>query len=405
MEVVEEKKTMTRRSLITYGPQATLPLAIKTELPQARRFLHIGVHNSANRNAGDTLLFPVVRKAFENMLGPCDWELRQAWQPFSREDAYRINPKFDAVVIGGGGLLLRDQVGSNVTNSGWQWNSTVDAVESLAIPIFVFAIGYNRFRGQEDFDPVFTDHIRALAIRAKFFGLRNTGSINALKRYLLPEQQHVLKRQLCPTNVLWQLYPEYRELAESHDAKKSRVLTFNAAFDRAHLRFGEKHDEALMNVAHALRMAQERDWTILVAAHKEMDRQIEPFLDHAGVAYDTVDLTDADPEEIISFYAQVDLAMGMRGHAQMIPFGLRRPIMSIISHDKMRFFLDDIQKPSWGVEVNSSDLISQFKDVLSAIESDRNAVHKDIARAQQKVWDETESNFRAIANALIAANS
>jgi len=296
--------------------------------------------------------------------------------------------------------LLRDQAGSDVSKSGWQWNSTVSAVLAIDIPVFVFAIGYNRFRGQDDFDTVFTDHIKALASKTAFFGLRNTGSINALKKYLLPEQCGSLRRQYCPTNVLWQLYPEYREMAMEHDSKGEYVFAFNAAFDRAALRFGSSADDVLFNVAKAVRIAQERGWRIIVAAHKTMDREIEPYLDNAGVNYDTADLTDAGPAEVMDFYSRVDFAFGMRGHAQMIPFGLRRPIMSIISHDKMRFLLEDLERPEWGVEVNSPDLAERLGGALSAIETDRQAVHADVARAQQKVWSETEANFDAIALTL-----
>lgn len=396
---------MTLRNLITYGPPVKLPMRISTGKHSAKRLLHIGVHNSANRNAGDTLLFPVVRKAFDTLLGPSDWELRQAWDSFSVDDALRINQEFDAIVIGGGGLLLRDQAGSDVASSGWQWNSTVSAVHAIEIPVMVFAIGYNRFRGQDDFDPVFTDHIRALATKTAFFGLRNTGSINALKSYLQPEQVGVLRRQYCPTNALWQLYPEYRNMAMLHDTKEERVLAFNAAFDRATLRFGKNTDSVLGNVAHALRKAQSRGWQIVVVAHKTMDREIEPYLDGAGISYDTADLTDASPEEVMAFYARVDFAFGMRGHAQMIPFGLRRPILSIITHDKMRFLLDDIDRPTWGVEVDSPELAKLLTDALSAIEKDRQAVHADIALAQQKVWNETEKNLYAIEAALVGRNS
>jgi len=396
---------MTLQTLTNYGPPAKLPMRTATGKPGAKRLLHIGVHNSANRNAGDTLLFPVVRKAFDTLLGPCDWELRQAWEAFSVQDALRINREFDGIVIGGGGLLLRDQAGSDVARSGWQWNSSVPAVQAIKIPVVVFAIGYNRFRGQDDFDPVFTEHIRALALKAAFFGLRNTGSINALKHYLLSEQFDVLRRQYCPTNVLWQLYPEYREIAMLHDAKEERILAFNAAFDRSSLRFGPDVDSVLGNVASAIRAAQDRGWKIVVAAHKTMDRGFEPYLDSAGVHYDTADLTDAGPEEVMAFYARVDFAFGMRGHAQMIPFGLRRPILSIISHDKMRFLLDDIERQDWGVEVDSPELVERLEGALVAIEKDRLAVHADIALAQQKVWAETEANFRMIELALAANHS
>lgn len=391
---------MTLHVLTTYGPPVKLPMSTRTGVVGAKRLLHIGVHNSANRNAGDTLLFPVVRKAFDTFMGPCDWELRQAWEPFTVEDAQRINQSFDGIVIGGGGLLLRDQAGSDVSNSGWQWNSSVAAVSALEIPVMVFAIGYNRFRGQADFDPIFTDHIRTLATKTVFFGLRNTGSINALGHYLEPSQHAALRRQYCPTNVLWQLYPQYREMAQAHDAKQERVLAFNAAFDRADMRFGQDAASVLANVANAVKAAQDRGWKIVVAAHKTMDRDIEPHLDAAGVDYDTADLTDAAPEDVIAFYANVDFAFGMRGHAQMIPFGLRRPILSIISHDKMRFLLDDIQRPSWGVEVNDPALASHLDSALAAIEADRERVHADIALAQQGVWSETEFNLHSIATAL-----
>jgi len=394
---------MTLRNITTYGPPVKLPMKTSSGRAGAKRLLHIGVHNSANRNAGDTLLFPVVRKAFDTLLGPCDWELRQAWEPFSIEDALQVNQNFDGIVIGGGGLLLRDQAGSDVSSSGWQWNSKISAVNAIDIPVIIFAIGYNRFRGQDDFDPVFTEHIRALTEKSAFFGLRNTGSIHALRNYLQPQQFDVLRRQYCPTTVLWQLYPEYREIAMAHDAKEERIFAFNAAFDRAALRFGQDSGHVLDNVAAAVRMAQDRGWKIIMAAHKTMDRDIEPYLDKAGVNYDTADLTDAGPAEVMDFYARVDFAFGMRGHAQMIPFGLRRPIMSIISHDKMRFLLDDIERPDWGVEVDSPKLADHLEAALKALEQYRHTVHADIATAQQKVWTETEANLRSIERALTAS--
>lgn len=396
---------MPQQSLRTDQALGGRPEKCRKDPPLRKKILHIGVHNSANKNAGDTLLFPVVRRAFDVFLGKCDWELRQAWELFTLEDARSTNAKFDGVVIGGGGLLLRDQVGSDITNSGWQWNSTIESIEALQIPIFVFAIGYNRFRGQSEFDPIFTEHLRALVRKAYFFGLRNTGSIEALKKYLPSEQHCKLQRQFCPTNLLWQLFPKYCELAQTHDKRGARLLSFNAAFDRAHLRFGESSERVLNKIARALRLAQDRGWGVILTAHKSMDRQIEAYLDMAGVNYDLADLTNAKPPEILEFYSQIDFAFGMRGHAQMIPFGLRRPIMSIISHDKMRFLLEDIGHLSWGVEVDAEDLDKKFVASLSVVEKNLNGVHSEISKAQQKVWEETNVNFAFIAQAFNKKNS
>lgn len=364
------------------------------------RLLHIGVHNSANQNAGDTLLFPTVRKLFDHFLGNCHWELRQAWDFFSPDDAIRVNNNFDGVVIGGGGLLLRDQAGSDIRHSGWQWNSTVEAVRAIKVPLLVFAIGYNRFRYQPDFDNCFAQHINQVVEKSAFVGLRNTGSINALKGYLSPHLRRNVRRQHCPTTLLWQLYPGQHKLWENHDASNGRTLAFNAAFDRPTLRFGHNSNGILNCLAQSMRIAQERGWKVTVCAHKSVDLHIQPHLDAAGVSYEISDLTNATAEEIVSFYAKVDLAVGMRGHAQMIPFGLRRPIMSLISHDKMRFFLDDIGRPELGVEVDSEYLTADVQRVLSVVENRRQDLRAELQSAQQKIWNETEENFYAITNAL-----
>lgn len=390
-------------SLHTYGPAEKLPIRTASGQFGALRLLHIGVHNSANRNAGDTLLFPVVRRTFDLLAGPFDWELRQAWEAFTVDDAEAVNREFDAIVLGGGGLLLRDQAGSDVARSGWQWNSSVQAVDAIRIPLIVFAIGYNRFRGQSDFDPVFSSHLRAVAAKSGFFGLRNTGSIRALHHYLTPPLEGRLRRQYCPTTVIWELYPQFRSMAEQHDLLNERVFAFNAAFDRAEHRFGENPELVLENLARAVRTAQDRGWRIVTVAHKSMDRQIEPYLDKAAVSYDSVDLTDASSEEIMAFYANVDFSFGMRGHAQMIPLGLRKPILSIISHDKMRFLLEDLGRPDWGVEIFSPDLAAILAATLQRVESDRTLVRAEVAAAQAAIWEETQRNLSEIDHTLLKA--
>ena len=35
-----------------------------------------------------------------------------------------------------------------------------------------------------------------------------------------------------------------------------------------------------------------------------------------------IDLSKSSYEEIVYYYSKIDLAIGMRGHSQMIPFGL-----------------------------------------------------------------------------------
>jgi hypothetical protein len=62
-------------------------------------------------------------------------------------------------------------------------------LREIQVPLALFAVGYNRFRGQKDFDPIFTDHLRLLAEKCVYIGLRNHGSIEAVKNYL-PQDLH-----------------------------------------------------------------------------------------------------------------------------------------------------------------------------------------------------------------------
>lgn len=366
-----------------------------------KKLLHIGIHNSANKNAGDTLLFCVVRHVFDKVLGPFDWELWQVWNELTVKQIQRFNEEYDGIVVGGGGLLLSDQDGCDTSNSGWQWNISVEAVKAISIPLVIFGIGYNRFRGQVEFAPIFKTHIQEVIADASFFGLRNSGSIKAVTTYLTGNLQVKLSRQFCPTTLLWQLYPQYRAMAEQHDAKKYRILAFNAAFDRTQYRFGNNINETLTKIAQAIKLAQNRGWSIVVVAHKAMDREIELYLDSENVSYKAVDLTNASPDEVMSFYAQIDIACGMRGHAQMIPFGLRRPIMSIISHDKVRYFLEDIDRLEWGIEVNSPMFAEFLITFLEKIERKRERIHNDIAKTQSILWEETLRNFEYIGREIL----
>jgi polysaccharide pyruvyl transferase WcaK-like protein len=365
------------------------------------RLLHIGIHNSKNKNAGDTVLFPVVRKLFEQQLKDCVWEYRQLWDNFDVEDAIAANQKFDAIIIGGGGLLLRDQAGSDTGNSGWQWNSEIAAIEALNIPLLIFAIGYNRFRNQEDFNQIFSNHITATLRSSVFFSLRNNGSIAAMRNYLPIDLVEKMCVQQCPTTLLWQLYPHERTKAEAqsatlHTGARKPILTINAAFDRENLRFGNKKSSFLEILAISIKRAQEKGWQIHLVAHKEKDLEVGPYLTAADVSFVTFNLTNSPHMEVIDYYTQPDLVIGMRGHAQMIPFGLRKPIFSIVSHDKLKFFLDDLGHPEWGCDINNTNFSDVIDAFIDRIADEPNNLNDLVSKAQTLCWERTLQNIETI---------
>lgn len=355
----------------------------------ARRILHIGVPFMTN--AGDVVLYEAVRWAFLACREGLSFDSHSAHAPVTEGLLRDIASRAMGVVVGGGGLLLRDTAPNAV--SGWQWNCSLDALRRIAKPLAIFAIGYNRFRGQEDFDPVFREHLAETVRRSVFFGLRNTGSIRAVSTYLSPELSARLTYQPCPTTVLRYLRPQPEQL---DPPVSSRILGVNVAFDRGKLRFGGAEHQRLSALASALRQLQDEGWLCRLLIHVQADEAFGAWLDGAGVRYESVNLARVGPEQVLAAYREIPITLGMRGHAQMIPFGLGRAIVSLVSHDKLRWFLEDVGHTEWGVEMDSPSLTQEVVSAVRAYGENRETRHEQVRAATERLWQVTRSNVEKI---------
>lgn len=356
--------------------------------------IHFGIHNKENKNSGDTLLFQTTRDLFDLHFKDINWTLKNLWEPVDSNTIEFINREMDCILIGGGGLFLKDQKGAEESVSGWQWNCSTEALKMITIPIIIFGVGYNRFRNQEDFDPIFTENLQALSQSCIFLGLRNTGSIENVKRYIGDENPFFL--QYCPTTILSRIY-DHIEI-ENND----KILSFNLAYDRPAFRFGNREKELLQNMASFLEYVHETsDYNIHITLHKHIDAEILKYLPD-NVAFEVINLTESNANQIMEYYSKIDLAVGMRGHAQLIPFGFNKKMISIISHNKMQYFLDDI-KLDLGVDVDSAtflnDLISKFEEVKNSP-----SISDELMRAQNHIWESTNSNFEYLRGKLNLKN-
>lgn len=357
-----------------------------------KSLVHVGLHVPAN--AGDTLLFPVVRKLIEARIGSCSWDLQHLRKDVDMRFARYVNRHARAVVIGGGGLFLSDT--NRNPNSGWQWNCPVGVLEAIDVPIIVFAVGYNRFRGQEEFSDIFTRHLNLLAEKSAFFGIRNTGSIKALTRYLREDLKSKPVFQPCPTTLLKTIY----DLPSVDPFTRGKRLAINVAADRSGLRFAGSEHSIYNAMAHSLKWAQQNGWRVTVLLHYRGDDCIIPYLTDSGVAFDVVDLEAKPNKAILDFYAAMPLTLGMRGHSQMIPFGVGNQIISLISHDKLGWFLDDIGHPEWGVDVASDALADKIIAKISYMYDNRDEVRSQTEAAQKQLLEITGRNLSAIQQCL-----
>lgn len=128
------------------------------------------------------------------------------------------------------------------------------------------------------------------------------------------------------------------------------------------------------------------------------DSEAALWLSKFNLIPDQLYLQGIPPHKIIDCYNQASLVIAGRGHAQLIPFGLNIPVFSLISHDKIGFFLEDINHPEWGAEISDPNLAEKIVQFASPANISR--ISKEISHARDRLWNITMENIAVLKKAL-----
>ncbi|MFD0316905.1 polysaccharide pyruvyl transferase family protein [Streptomyces flavalbus] len=351
----------------------------------AEQLAHVALFAGGQENAGDKVLPEAVRMCFGADTGPRHWYQQPVHRLVDEAALERLNAR-RGIVVGGGGLFLPDT--SPNGNSHWQWNVPDDVLARISTPLAVFAVGYNVFDGQLYRRNRFAESLRVLVERSAFFGLRNHGSIDRVRELLPAELRDRVRYQPCPTTVARQLVPDWTDPAE-----RSGTVLVNCAYDREGLRFGHDYAHFLAQLATALRRLRGRA-EVRYAAHMPADeRFVHDLRREHGITLPVEPLYDMTNDAIRTLYARSLLVIGMRGHAGMIPFGCGTPILSLVSHPKLAYFLTDIGHREWGLSVHERELGGLLVERATAVLDDHPAAVADVHAAQGFLWKTTQSNL------------
>ena len=346
-------------------------------------------------NAGDTVLSQCVRKTIESSIPVSKWNIIPVKNHVSADTITQINSN-GPLIIGGGGLFLPDT--NNNSISGWQWDISNELLSEISVPIYVYSVGYNYFNGQEN-DAMFLNSLQALVEKSTFFGLRNSGSVKSIKNLLPQEYEEKITFQPCTTTIIRKIYKDSLPTKE-----ETGSIAVNMAFDRGNLRFGTNREIILSQVASAIKHIESKGYKIYYVCHCWNDDNFLPYLQAENVKYTLVDLSRKFPDDVYTFYNKMDLVLGMRGHAQMIPFGLNCEIISLGTHNKMKWFLEDIDSTDWYIDLThkyeqlSNIIIDKFEEIH---ETNRSKTQERLIVSQNKLFEITNNNLTIIKNSLV----
>ncbi len=348
-------------------------------------------------NAGDVMIVYAQHRLFDQLLGKQGWVDENHKKKVLAEDVARINADAKAVVVGGGGILLPDRHRKIPnTDSDWLWNISLENLRALKKPIIGFAIGYNRMKGQDDFRPYFKEHIAETVERSVFFGMRNSSSIEKLAPYLPSRLIDKLSLQPCPTNLMSITEPE-RWAAKRDPKKKSVVFVLFMGFKTLGL---IEKQENIRRVARLAKRLVQRDWEIHIATHTIDELDALPAFELEKVPFKHTMLDMLSREAVVQYYRDKSLVIGMRGHGVMLPYGIGVPVMGIINHYKVRYFLEEVKLGDQTVDLEDPHMEGKVDELVKHFENDRDAFHRRIDAEKPRLWQQTLKNFESLKSYL-----
>lgn len=362
-------------------------------LLKSSAIVHIGHHSSGKKmksNVGDPILYKELENLYDYVTREKHtWIHRSVRTEVTRIEVLLYNKFAKAVFVGGHGLLMID-TGKN-DNSGWQLNISLSNLERLKCPLAILAIGYNTFKGQENFNEIFVKHINKCVEKSVLFGLRNYGSIKALSNYLTEQNSKKICFQPCPTTML----SLFENIALT---KKEECIGICVAFDRFASRFGNHFDQIFSILMEYAAEWERKGFKVMFYVHNPTDMDsyfIKLFKDNG---YQLTCLSGKPIEEIYHFYQTKKLIIGMRGHSLMIPWGLQTPVLSLTTQNKQKWFIETTGKPERSVEIGDNNLLCKLNDftrnIINSYDSEIDAINKK----QHQFLKTTQTNFLYIKN-------
>jgi hypothetical protein len=353
---------------------------------------HYGLFGK-NANSGDVILYNRLEKIFDIVSEQKNiWYHRLAFGEITSPEIPLINKYCKLIIVGGHGLLMPDANSNNT--SGWGFNINLRCLNKINIPLVFFAIGYNIFERKDIFHPCFSEHLKACVNKALFFGLRNYGSIRAVKKYLPAYLYRKIYYQPCPTTIT-ALFENNSFYEQSNNNEIAVSVAFNRLEDRL-------EDKYLIFFSHLIRFCKymtNRGYNVSFCGHHILDihsKYGKYFLRHG---FKILPLYEHTEQYIYNYYRNKKLVISMRGHGLMIPFGLSVPVISLTTQKKQKWFIETTGHYEWHIRIDENvynNLVKQTFRILNSYDY----IKTEIVKVQSINKKITEKNIEYIINSV-----
>lgn len=325
---------------------------------------HIG---SYDRNLGDNIAILNVRNEFEKQinfseLNWVDIDIGTVFWNNQNSEEFVINlfkeNNFDAVVIGGGGLIEFAGYDHHQTKYKLPFNKKI--LKSIKCPTFFVGLGINYFRGMEGASKESIQALHETIEYSTCFSLRNDGSINILKDLGIYQNK---VREIPDPGLIFNY-----EKNRNFDLKRNYIQpAFNANESINENRFKGKE-----NILKLVDLSSKEN--LIAIAHTPKDyKYFNNFLFENG---DKVFKFRNGIREMIKLYLNFDFGISMRGHGQLVSIGLNLPGLYFSTQDKVRDFSLLNGFSDYNIDIDDDDWFNTLSIKYNKMLTDKKYIQK-----------------------------
>lgn len=346
------------------------------------RVLHIGAFN---KNVGDNIALLNARKSIER-IADVEWvglDIADCWSIKSRDSlVHQIKNKARKckfILVGGGGLI--EGPGYSFTATGYKLPFDKHILKEIGVPVIFYGVGFNEFRGREEFDETATKHLKEVIDNCLLFSVRNDGSKEKLLSYVDVDPNKI---DVVPDPGL--LYLKNLKIDQKIKIDSIAIQpAWNAKAILNENRFGDS--VSLTNFKNFF-----KDYPSIPHTLKDF-RHFKSIVSKAVFQADYQKLHST--YRFLEHYKNYDSVVSLRGHGQLITIGANIPGIYLSTQDKVRDFSYNNGFRAYNVDVKDEDWINKIEYKITKLKTDHQYLEEwyDIRDRGMRKWTEMNNNF------------
>ena len=282
-----------------------------------------------------------------------------------------INENYDVFFVGGAGLVEQWPWPGTGFETGWKLPFNKETLDVIEIPIIVYGVGLNFYRGCHDMDKQAFESLQELIKQSAYFSVRSDGSYENLKELFTRyggDNKVFLKVKEVPDAALI-----IEKRFQNPRVSKIETKVFNPSWSSKKKIQDSRNYKLIYNNSNMKNLLKD-EFKLYPHTDKDFGRP-DGMREHLSRKMFRNLIKTSDTYKYLKTYNTFDLMAGMHAHAQLISIGMNVPCISISTVDKMSDFCEKHDLVDFDVDPknypNDKEFFERFKHLDDSFCNDK----------------------------------